>query len=96
MNRVTKIKTILTASNSEKIEALCIWIAENCDSSIGWDQLSKQSGFSHKELITFFQFYKQQKPMAFIRQVREQKKKSLPSHPQYALFLQKDKLIDNN
>jgi AraC-like DNA-binding protein len=96
MNRVTKIKTILTASNSEKIEALCIWIAENCDSSIGWDQLSKQSGFSHKELITLFQLYKQQTPMAFIRQVREQKKKSLPSHPQHALFLQNDKLIDNN
>ena len=55
MNRVTKIQTILTASNSEKIEALCIWIAENSDSSIGWDQLSKQSGFSHKELITLFQ-----------------------------------------
>ena len=96
MNRVTKIQTILTASNSEKIEALCIWIAENCDSSIGWDQLSKQSGFSHKELITLFQLYKQQTPMAFIRQVREQKKKSLPSHPQHALFLQNDKLSDNN
>ena len=96
MNRVTKIQTILTASNSEKIEALCIWVAENCDSSIGWDQLSKQSGFSHKELITLFQLYKQQTPMAFIRQVREQKKKSLPSHPQHALFLQNDKLSDNN
>jgi AraC-like DNA-binding protein len=96
MNRVTKIQTILTASNSEKIEALCIWVAENCDSSIGWDQLSKQSGFSHKELITLFQLYKQQTPMAFIRQVRAQKKKSLPSHPQHALFLQNDKLIDNN
>ncbi len=41
MNRVIKIQTILTASNSEKIEALCIWIAENSDSSIGWDQLSE-------------------------------------------------------
>jgi AraC-like DNA-binding protein len=96
MNRVTKIQTILTASNSEKIEALCVWIAENSDSSIGWDQLSKQSGLSHKELITLFQLYKQQTPMAFIRQVREQKKKSLPSHPQHALFLQNEKLINNN
>ena len=96
MSRIYKISTILTASTTEKVEALCVWIAENCDSSIGWDQLSKQSGFSHKELITLFQLYKQKTPMAFIRQVREQKKKSLPSHPQHALFLQNDKLSDNN
>ena len=74
MNRVVKINTLLTASNSEKIEALCIWINENSASVIGWEQLSKQSGLSHAELIKIFQLYKHQTPMAYVRQVREQKK----------------------
>ena len=88
MNRVTKINTILTASNSEKIEALCVWIHENSDGNLGWDQLTKQSGFTHKELIALFQLNKQQTPMAYIRQVREHKKNSSPNHPQSSLFLQ--------
>ena len=86
MSRVTKISTILTASNTERVEALCVWIAENCDSSIGWEQLSKQSGLSHKELISLFQIHKHQTPMAYIKNVREQKKKDLPRHPQANLF----------
>ena len=86
MSRVTKINTILTASNAERIEALCVWIAENCDSSIGWEQLSKQSGLSHKELISLFQIHKHQTPMAYIKNVREQKKKDLPRYPQANLF----------
>jgi transcriptional regulator GlxA family with amidase domain len=86
MSRVTKISTILTASNTERVEALCVWIAENCDSSIGWEQLSKQSGLSHKELISLFQIHKHQTPMAYIKNVREQKKKDLPRYPQATLF----------
>ena len=78
MSSVSKLNTILTVSNTEKIEALCVWIAENCDSSIGWEQLSKQSGLSHKELISLFQIQKHQTPMAYIKNVREQKKKDLP------------------
>ena len=86
MSRVTEISTILTASNSKRVEALCVWIAENCDSSIGWEQLSKQSGLSHKELISLFQIHKHQTPMAYIKNVREQKKKDLPRYPQANLF----------
>ena len=86
MSRVTKISTILTASNTERVEALCVWIAENCDSSIGWEQLSKQSGLSHGELISLFQIHKHQTPMAYIKNVREQKKKDLPRYPQANLF----------
>ena len=86
MSGVTKINTILTVSNTEKIEALCVWIAENCDSSIGWEQLSKQSGLSHKELISLFQIHQHQTPMAYIKNVREQKKKDLPRYPQADLF----------
>ena len=95
MNRVTKINTILTASNSEKIEALCVWIHENSDSVIGWEQMTKQSGLSHAELIKIFQLYKHQTPMAYVRQVRQQKKNSEPTHPQHPLFLQKDNLANN-
>ena len=90
MNRVVKINTLLTASNSEKIEALCIWINENSASVIGWEQLSKQSGLSHAELIKIFQLYKHQTPMAYVRQVRYQKKNASPANPQHPLFLQKD------
>ena len=86
MSRVTTISTILTASNTERVEALYVWIAENCDSSIGWEQLSKQSGLSHKELISLFQIHKRQTPMAYIKNVREQKKKDLPRYPQANLF----------
>ena len=87
-SRISRVPTILTASNSEKIEALCVWITENSDVNLGWDQLSKQSGFSHKELIVLFQLTKQQTPMAYIRQVRVHKKNSAPTHPQSSLFLQ--------
>jgi len=87
MSSVTKINTILTVSNTEKIEALCVWITENCDSSIGWEQLSKQSCLSHKELISLFQILKHQTPMAYIKNVREQKKKDLPRYPQADLFV---------
>ena len=86
MSGVTKFNTILTFSNTEKIEALCVWITENCDSSIGWEQLSKHSGLSHNELITLFQIHKHQTPMAYIKNVREQKKKDLPRYPQSNLF----------
>jgi hypothetical protein len=88
MSRVFRVQTILTASNSEKIEALCVWISENSDGNLGWDQLSVQSGFTHKELITLFQLNKQQTPMAYIRQVREHKKNTATTHPQISLFLE--------
>ena len=86
MSGVTKINTILTVSNTEKIEALCVWITENCDSSIGWEQLSTKSGLTHKELISLFQIHKHQTPMAYIKNVREQKKKDLPRYPQADLI----------
>ena len=86
MKPVVKINTNLIASNNEKVEALCVWITENCDNTIGWGELSKQSGLSHKELISLFQIHKHQTPMAYIKNVREQKKKDLPLYPQANLF----------
>ena len=88
---IKKSNTLLAASNAEKIEALCAWIAGNYDYPIGWAELTKNSGFSHKELIALFQVYKQQTPMAYIRGVRQQKKASQSSFPQYRLFTDIDK-----
>jgi transcriptional regulator GlxA family with amidase domain len=85
-NSVNKTNTFLTDFNSEKINALCVWIAENCDNPIGWTQLSKESGLTHQELISLFQILKRQTPMAYIMNVREQKKKDLPRYPQANLF----------
>lgn len=86
MRSVNKINALLTAANSEKIKALCVWVSENCDSSITWERLSTQSGLTHKELISLFQIHKHQTPMAYIKNVREQKKKDLPRYPQADLF----------
>lgn len=94
MSTVSKINTILTEFSSVKTEALCVWIAENCDNIIGWAQLSKESGLTHQELIAVFKIYKHQTPMAYIMNVREQKKKDLPRYPQanlFKMFSKKDK-----
>ena len=88
---IKKTNALLAASNAEKIEALCAWIAENYDSTISWEDLTKNSGFSHNELISLFQVYKQQTPMAYIRGVRQQKNASRSSFPQHSLFIDIDK-----
>ena len=85
-NSINKINTVLADYKPEKIDALCVWIAENCDNPIGWAQLSKESGLTHQELISLFQIHKHQTPMAYIKNVREQKKKDLPRYPQANLF----------
>ena len=85
-NSINKINTVLADYKPEKIDALCVWVAENCDNPIGWAQLSKESGLTHQELISLFQIHKRQTPMAYIMNVREQKKKDLPRYPQANLF----------
>ena len=83
---ISKINALLAAPTSQKIEALCVWIEENSDKSITWERLSTQSGLTHTELISLFQIHKHQTPMAYIKNVREQKKKDLPRYPQADLF----------
>ena len=74
MHSKTKKRSPLNTSNAKKIEELCVWIAENFDQTLGWNQLTKQSGFSKEQLVELFQLYKQVTPMAFIVQVRLQRK----------------------
>jgi transcriptional regulator GlxA family with amidase domain len=77
---------LLLASSIERLGALCEWIENNSDSTIGWNDLTNHSGFTHQELIGLFKFHKQITPMAYIRKVRENKKKLLASNLQHQLF----------
>ncbi len=64
-------------TNADQIQQLCDWIESNIDSTIGWEELKRQSGLSHKELINLFQIHKKSTPMLFIRQCRQQRQSSL-------------------
>lgn len=86
MSKSITTNPLLLTFNIEKLEALCEWIETNSDSTIGWDDLTKHSGFTHKELIDIFQLYKKTKPMSYIKRVRENKKTSLSNNPQSQLF----------
>ena len=86
MNRIIKYDNLLNPINHKKIDDLCKSISENCDGRLGWEQLTKLSGFTHKELITLFQLYKQTTPMAFIKNARQLKKIESPIFPQDQLF----------
>ena len=49
-------------------------------------KMTKKSGFSKEQLVELFQLYKQVTPMAFIRQVRLQRKNNLKINLQPELF----------
>jgi transcriptional regulator GlxA family with amidase domain len=86
MKRIIKYDNLMNAVNQQKIEELCKTINENCDKPMGWEQLTKLSGFTHKELIGLFQIYKQTTPMTFIKSARKLKKAQEPVYPQNQLF----------
>ena len=86
MRSTTKKRTPLSASNAKRLEELCVWITENFDQTLGWTQLTNKSGFSKEQLLELFQLYKQVTPMAFIRQVRLQRKNNLAINLQPELF----------
>ena len=62
---------LMGEDTSSRIDSLCDWIEQNHAQPIGWEDLTRQSGFTHKELISLFQAYKKTTPMWFIRQARE-------------------------
>ena len=86
MRSTTKKRSPLSASNAKRLDELCVWITENFDQTLGWTQLTNKSGFSKDQLLELFQLYKQVTPMAFIRQVRLQRKNNLPINLQPELF----------
>lgn len=86
MRSTTKKRSPLNSSNAKRLEELCAWITENLDQTLGWTQLTNKSGFSKEQLVELFQLYKQVTPMAFIRQVRLQRKNNQIINPQPELF----------
>jgi transcriptional regulator GlxA family with amidase domain len=86
MKRIIKYDNLINAVNEQKIEELCKTIIENCEKPMGWEQLTKLSGFSHKELIELFKIYKKTTPMAFIKRTRKLIKVQEPTFPQNQLF----------
>ena len=86
MSKPINTNPLLLTSNVKRLEALCDGIENNCDSSIGWEQLTKQSGFTHNELMSLFEFCKRTTPMTYIRKVRKNKNSSNAISPQSQLF----------
>ena len=86
MKKTIKYDNLHNSVNQLKIDELCKTIIENCDTTLGWEHLTKLSGFSHRELIGLFQIYKQTTPMAFIKNARLLKKIEASNFPQNQLF----------
>ena len=84
MRSTVKTRSPLSASNAKKLEELCAWISENSQQVLGWSQLIQQSVCTKEQLVELFQLYKQMTPLAFVRKVRQQHKRSnsLDSQPQ--------------
>ena len=60
------------SSSREQVEQLCHWIDAHINETIGWADLTRQSGMDHKGLMTSFYKHKATTPMTWIRQRREQ------------------------
>ena len=86
MKKTIKYDNLHNSVNQLKIDELCKTIIGNCDTTLGWEHLTKLSGFSHRELIGLFQIYKQTTPMAFIKHARLLRKIDSPVFPQNQLF----------
>ena len=92
MRSTFKKRSPLSASNGKRLDELCAWISENSDQTLGWTQLTKKSGFSKEQLVELFLLFKQVTPIAFIRQVRLQRKNNLAINLQPELF-ENEKLL---
>ena len=96
MRSTTKKRTPLSASNAKRLQELCVWITENFDQTLGWTQMTNKSGFSKEQLVELFQLYKQVTPMAFIRQVRQQRKNNQTINLQPELFVNVNNLVNDS
>ena len=76
MRSTIKKRSPLNASNAKRLEELCAWITENFDQTLSCTKLTKKGGYKEHS-VELFQLYKQATPMAFIMQVRLQRKNNL-------------------
>ena len=59
-------------SPREQVAQLCQWIDAHIHETIGWADLTRQSGMDYKYLMASFSKYKATTPMTWIRERREQ------------------------
>ena len=71
MATISKSKLFLSPETEQKVQQLCAWIEQNCHKPIGFEELTKQSGFGVNDLITLFSVYKKTSPMGYVRYCRE-------------------------
>ncbi len=57
-------------SDKELLDALCLWINDNVNQSISWNDLTKQSNLSHSELIKLFKNI-DTTPITYVRMIKE-------------------------
>jgi AraC-like DNA-binding protein len=72
MPNVAKLKMSKPAFDQERLKNLCEWIDQNINRSIGWAELSAQSGMGHLELQREFGAQLQTSPMQWIRSRRRE------------------------
>ena len=72
---ISRSKQFLSIETEQKINELCAWIEQNCAKPIGFEELTRQSGFDVNELMTLFGVYKKTTPMGFVRFCREMEKR---------------------
>jgi hypothetical protein len=70
-----------TQPSEQQLEKLCAWIDSHIDESIGWPELTKQSGWDFHTIQLVFLRYKSTTPMTWIRnrrrEINDNKNKSL-------------------
>ena len=68
--------SFLTAKDAELLDAVCSYINENINKSIGWTQLTQLTGLSHKDLMDLFKQV-DTTPMTYIRNAKYKTKKDI-------------------
>jgi transcriptional regulator GlxA family with amidase domain len=79
---ISKFQGSTNSDAEQRIGDLCAWIRQNCQRRITWEDLTAQSGLTHKELILLFSLHMKTTPMAFIRTCKDaEEKSSQPTQP---------------
>lgn len=86
MRRINKLQSMVNDANERRIRELCEWMAAHCDRPLGWDALTAQSGFSHRDLMTLFEIYVKTSPMTYLRRCREDRRMTSPAKGPGSLF----------
>jgi AraC-like DNA-binding protein len=72
MSKVVNLKIPKPTFDQNRLKTLCVWIDQNINRSIGWAELSAQSGMGHLELQREFGAQLHTSPMQWIRSRRRE------------------------